>query len=153
MWLSGKESACQCRRRRFDPWVRKIPWRRAWQPTPVFVPGESHGQRNLVCYLQSIGSRRVRHDSVTRHTHTGSVSIILSSSSCLRKIMRASKLPFFSSCIQEENSWISVLRGRLLIQKSKPIGLNIVTVFSESTVGKESTCNAGDPSLIPRSGR
>ena len=31
----------------FDPWVRKIPWRRAWQPTPVFLPGESHGQRSL----------------------------------------------------------------------------------------------------------
>ena len=31
----------------FDPWVRKIPWRRAWQPTPVFLPGESHGQRKL----------------------------------------------------------------------------------------------------------
>ena len=39
--LSGKESACQCRRHGFDPWVRKIPWRRKWQPTPVFLPGES----------------------------------------------------------------------------------------------------------------
>ena len=47
--LTGKESACQCRRHRrheFDPWVRKIPWRRQWQPTPVFLPGESHGQRS-----------------------------------------------------------------------------------------------------------
>ena len=47
---NGKESACQCRRlkrRRFDPWVEKMPWRRAWPPTPVFLPGESHGQRNL----------------------------------------------------------------------------------------------------------
>ena len=34
----------------FDPWVGKIPWRRAWQPTPVFLPGESHGQRSLVGY-------------------------------------------------------------------------------------------------------
>ena len=34
----------------FDPWVGKIPWRRAWQPTPVFLPGESHGQRSLVDY-------------------------------------------------------------------------------------------------------
>ena len=50
---SGKEPACQCRRHRshgFDPWVRKILWRRAWQPTPVFLPGESHGQRSLVGY-------------------------------------------------------------------------------------------------------
>ena len=44
---------CQCRRakrRGFDPWVGKIPWRRAWQPTPVFWPGESPGQRSLVGY-------------------------------------------------------------------------------------------------------
>ena len=34
----------------FDPWVREIPWRRAWQPTPVFLPGESHGQRSLAGY-------------------------------------------------------------------------------------------------------
>ena len=50
---SGKEPACQCRRLkrcRFDPWVRKIPWRRAWQPTPVSLPGESHRQRSLADY-------------------------------------------------------------------------------------------------------
>ena len=49
---SGKEPACQCRRHKrygFNPWVGKIPWRRAGQPTPVFLPGgESHGQRSLV---------------------------------------------------------------------------------------------------------
>ena len=49
-WISGNESTCQCRRPRFDPWVRKIPWRRKWQPTPVFLPGESHGQRILAGY-------------------------------------------------------------------------------------------------------
>ena len=49
----GKELTCQCRRRnrhRFDPWFGKFPWRRAWQPTPVFFPGESLGQRSLVGY-------------------------------------------------------------------------------------------------------
>ena len=35
-------------RQGFDPWVGKIPWSRKWQPTPVFLPGESHGQRSLV---------------------------------------------------------------------------------------------------------
>ena len=49
-WLSGKESACQCRRHRFDPWVGMIPWRRKWQPIPVFLPGKSHGQKNLAGY-------------------------------------------------------------------------------------------------------
>ena len=50
---SGKETTCQCRRLKrsgFDPWVGKISWRRTWQPTPVFLPGESHGQRSLVGY-------------------------------------------------------------------------------------------------------
>ena len=49
-WLSGKEPTCQCRRHGFDPWVGKIPWRRKWQPTPVFLPGESHGRRGLAGY-------------------------------------------------------------------------------------------------------
>ena len=47
---NGKEPSCQCRRCRFSPWVRKILWRRKWQPTPVFLPGEPHGQRNLEDY-------------------------------------------------------------------------------------------------------
>ena len=45
--ISGKEPACQCRRHErhgFYPWIGRIPWRRAWQPTLVFLPGESHGQ-------------------------------------------------------------------------------------------------------------
>ena len=47
----AKEPISQCRKHkrcRFDPWVEKIPWKRAWQPTSVFLPGESHGQRSLV---------------------------------------------------------------------------------------------------------
>jgi len=50
--LEGKESACNAggALHGFDPWVRKIPWRREWQPTPVFLPGKSHGQRSLVGY-------------------------------------------------------------------------------------------------------
>ena len=50
---SGKEPFCQGKRRErrgCDPWVGKIPWRRTWQPTPVFLPGESHGQKSLVGY-------------------------------------------------------------------------------------------------------
>ena len=42
-WLRGKSICLQYRRPGFDPWVKKIPWRRKWQPTPVFLPGESHG--------------------------------------------------------------------------------------------------------------
>ena len=47
MWLSGKECACHCRRCRFNPWVRKIPWKRKWQSAPAFLPGKLHGLRRL----------------------------------------------------------------------------------------------------------
>ena len=54
-FLGGSESkefagVLQYRTPGFDPWVRKNPWRMAWQPSPVFLPGESHGQRSLVGY-------------------------------------------------------------------------------------------------------
>ena len=49
-WLSCKASSCQCRRRGFNPWVGKIPCRREWQPTPVFLPEDSHEQRSLEGY-------------------------------------------------------------------------------------------------------
>ena len=52
-WLNGKEPACQCRRHRrydFHPWVGKTPWKRKWQPTPVFLPGKFHGQKSLAGY-------------------------------------------------------------------------------------------------------
>ena len=47
-WLSSKEPFCQCRRHGFSSWVGKISWIKKWQPTPVFLPGKSHGQRSLV---------------------------------------------------------------------------------------------------------
>ena len=47
MWLSDN---LQCRKHRFDPWARKISWRRKWQPTPVFLPGKCHGERSLADY-------------------------------------------------------------------------------------------------------
>ena len=65
---SGKEPDCQCSRLEicgFDAWVGKIPWRRKWEPTPVFLPGKSHGQRSLV------GSPWGRKElDMIEHTHT-----------------------------------------------------------------------------------
>ena len=52
-WHRGQEPLCQCRRckrRGFDPWVKKIPWSRKWQPAPVLLPGKFHGQRSLAGY-------------------------------------------------------------------------------------------------------
>ena len=65
----GEESACQCRRhkrRGFDPWVRKIPWRRKWQPTPGFLPGAFHEQRSLT----GCSPRGCKGSDVTECTHT-----------------------------------------------------------------------------------
>ena len=49
-WLRQYRICLKCRRPRFDPWVRKISWRKKWQPTSVFLPGKSHGLRILVGY-------------------------------------------------------------------------------------------------------
>ena len=52
-WFKGKESAFQCRKCRgcgFNPWLRKIPWKRKWQPTPISLTGKCRGQRNLESY-------------------------------------------------------------------------------------------------------
>ena len=73
----GKESACQCRRckrHRLDLWVGKITWRRKWQPSPVFLPGKSHGQRRLVGY-SPWGCRRVGHNLATEHACTICIDI------------------------------------------------------------------------------
>ena len=74
-WCSGRESTCQCRRcrrRGLNPWVRKIPWSRKWQPTLVFLSGKFHGQRSLVGY--SLWSCKepdtTEHTRAHTHTHT-----------------------------------------------------------------------------------
>ena len=61
------------RRCRFIPWVRKIPWRRKWQPTPVFLPGESHGQRRLGGY-SPWGDKESDMTKVIEHIHSFSLN-------------------------------------------------------------------------------
>ena len=65
-WCSGKESACQCKRCRFDPWIRKIPWSRKWQLALVFLSGKFHGQKSLASY-SPWGRKK---SDMTEHTHT-----------------------------------------------------------------------------------
>ena len=69
--VRGKESSCQCKRPGFNPWVRKIPWTRKWQPIPVFLPEESHGQRNLAGY--SPWGHNESDSTEHSHTHTNNV--------------------------------------------------------------------------------
>jgi len=63
-WLSSKEYGLQCRRQWFDSWAARTPWRRAWEPTPVFLPGESHGQRRL----HKVAKSQTRLKRVSTHT-------------------------------------------------------------------------------------
>ena len=63
-----KKPICQCRSCKLDPWFGKIPGRRKWQPTPVYLPGKSHGQRSLVGY-NPWGHKRVRQDLGTKQQH------------------------------------------------------------------------------------
>ena len=90
MWASqvahGKESACQSRRHRFNPWVRKIPWRRKWQPTPVFLPGKFHGQRSLVFY-SPWDRKRVRLNLATKTT----IHICIYVCTCVYMLINVSK--------------------------------------------------------------
>ena len=65
-WLSGKESTCQCRRHRFDALVGKIPWRRKWKATSVYLLRKYHGQRSLMGY-SLWECRRFSCNLVTKH--------------------------------------------------------------------------------------
>ena len=65
-WLYGKDSSCQCRQLRLDPWVGKSLWRREWQLTSVFLPGRSDGQRSLAGY-RHWGHKEL--DALSVHAH------------------------------------------------------------------------------------
>ena len=66
-WLREQRIYLQRRRPGFSLWLKKIPWRREWLPTPKLLPGESHGQRSLQAVLQSMELQRVRQDWATMH--------------------------------------------------------------------------------------
>ena len=68
-WLSGKESACQCRRREFDPLGREDPLEKQMAPTPVFLTKKSNKERSLV---DPQGRKRDGHDLATEQQHNRS---------------------------------------------------------------------------------
>ena len=84
-WVpSGTESSCQGRRLGFDPWVRKIPWRREWLPTPAFLPGKSHGRRSLAGYSPwGCKGSSMTSQLRTQHTLFSRLNNILHTALCL----------------------------------------------------------------------
>ena len=76
---SGEKPTCYLRRHRFHPWVRKIPWRRKWRPTPVSLPRKSRGERGLASYSPR-GHKTVRHNLTTKQQRQQISLFMLSSS-------------------------------------------------------------------------
>ena len=78
IWLSGKELACQCKKCGFVPWVGKIPWRREWQSTPVFLPGKPMNRGVWWATVHGVSKSRAWHkDWVRTHTMTGPSMAVL----------------------------------------------------------------------------
>ena len=128
--LVGKNLPAMHKRLGFSPWSGKIPWSRTWQPTLVFLPGESHGQRSLEGY-SPWGRRRAGHDWVMEDSTTHSLALSLSTDfrqslplgspkatvddlksnierdECYHVLM-AWKFPHYNSfCILVEQTWVS----------------------------------------------
>ena len=97
----SKESTCNAGDPVRSSWVRKIPWRRAWQPTPITLPREFHGQRSLVSYIQSMGSQRAGHDWMTKH------------------ILRVGTNPIWLVSLWEEETWTQKEVPGMHAQKGK----------------------------------
>ena len=113
-WFSDKEAACQCRRPRFNPWVEKIPWRRKWQPTPVFLPGKSHGQRSLAGY--SPWDHKELYTTVApEHIHTQACQILLNQ--CHKWI-----------------SWVWILALPFAIWLQKLLNLSFFLIYKMETI-------------------
>ena len=110
----GKEPACHCwrhKRLRFDSWVGRISWRRAWQPTPVFLPGESHGQRSLAGYSPQ-GHKETDTTEATQHTGVYVSYILICVSLMINDAFLCTHGPFVC-----------------FLQRS--IGLNLLSIFNQ----------------------
>ena len=123
-WLIWQRIYLQCRRPGFNPWVRKIPWRREWQPTPVFLPGEYHGQRSLTGY-----SAQTHKESDTTEQWTLSFKDILIRTSSDRKKLRKCGKQSQKSSLKKRKVRMSVHESRLRGSSLLGIPLALVAIF------------------------
>ena len=186
-WRSGKESTCNVGDVGSDPWVRKIHWRREWQPTPVFLPGESHGQGSLVGYspwgckeLNTVEQLSNNNEPLGAADHlprAHSSDLCLSQPIANLSLWMASspQTKFFHPCLRalailpdckslpgpsasptsHTYCWIMASQSLHLyipVTSSRKPSLTTPSPtwgFPDSSVGKESACNAEDPGSIP----
>ena len=107
----SKESTCQCRKHKrhgFDPWVGKLPWTREWQPTPVFLSGEFHGQRSLAGYSPWGGK-----ESQLSHRHDWATNTFTSTKSVFK--MQKKKVMYLIYCYNGYPIWCYP-KGRMSVQ-------------------------------------
>ena len=147
----GSRIRLQCRRCGFDHWVRKIPWRRAWQPTLVFLPGKAHGQRSLVGFTWS---QWVGHN--WSNWAPASLPALLFA---LRGWPLRTASPRLSLDLGFGLGWADIRHQHYAGRwKQRDVRVLIILLPSEvgfpcGSAGKESICNAGDLSSIPGLGR
>ena len=149
-WLNSKESAFQCRRCGFNPWVRKIPWRREWPPTQVFLPGKSHGQRSLVGYLPEVAKESDTTEWLKNDRKAGATGRqVKTLETKLHKVLLTYWFGpdlFFTSCrcstVSGGNSseqaepqflpsWSYSSAGRLTLKKHSQRSVSVDSVFAE----------------------
>ena len=134
--LSGKESACQCRRHGFDPWVGKILWRRKWQPTPVFLPGIK--PRSPTLQMDSLPAE-VQGKPYSKPNSKPNIK-----ASLIAQLVR-----IHLQCRRSQfDSWV----GKIPWRRDR-IPTPVFLAFPCVSGGRESACNAGELSSIPVLGR
>ena len=154
---SGKEPACECRRWKrpgFSPWVGKIPWRRARQPTPVFLPGESHGQRSLAGHSRW-GCKAGQNCSKLAHVVIFILQVAVQSSIGVGPLWTPKPASAQDPCTTEWWSiCMSLHTSSSVLYYFFQFYWDIIDKgFPGGSAGKESTCNVGDLGLILGPGR
>ena len=124
-WLSGKQPACPRRRWGFDPWVRKIHWRRKRQPTLVFLPGKFHGVGALRALVHRVSKSWTRltlarmHRDVVKVVHTGFAADSLALPLMRLRDFRQETIPNFSFSFHKMSALVSTLLLLLLSRFSR----------------------------------
>ena len=148
-WWRRRQRICLwCKRPRFDPWVRKIHWKREWQPTPVFLPGEFHGQRSLVGY-SSWGHKELDttewlffplYDSPVSHSSQMGEAQFESRFFCVHSL-----------CVWGLESYSSVLEGRFSMPAVSPAAkcLPCIETLVMMSARSKDSCNSCLKVLTP----
>ena len=134
---SSKESACQRKRCKFNPWVGKIPWRRKWQPTPILLPGESHGRRSLAGCSPWGHTESDTTERLSTHTHQG-LNLSFMHSIAMEKAIKQHQM--IQNTIEGLNKWKQIDSHRW----GAPISSR------EQVSQNESRKVSANPIIIPR---